>query len=240
MELGEAILYADRAEDVNAILLGSTTERFCAGGDVKELKGINIEDGNRFLTAYLETVDLLRTTGKPTIAAVTGECVAGGNELVMGCDLVAAGESSQFGQPEVIVGSTAAAGGVQILPLMIGERRAKELLLTGELLSADRALEFGLINRVVSDSEVESAAVDLASQIVDSTSPQAYRVIKAVMKQWSNFALMGQEMAREVTAAVWHADEFEERTDQFLAKESLKPRQFTGTLPKRSNTEEEE
>jgi enoyl-CoA hydratase len=238
LEIGEAVLYADRQDEVDAIILGSTTQRFCSGGDVKELKGIAIEDGNRFLTAYMETVEMLRESGKPTLAAVTGDCVAGGNELVMGCDLVVAGNSAKFGQPEVIVGSTAAAGGVQILPLIVGQRRAKELLLTGRLLSAEEALNFGLINRVVNDGDVEEETAALALEIIDNTSPQAYRVIKAVMKQWSNFAMIGQEVAREVTAAVWHADEFDERAEEFLSKEPLSPRNFSGTLPQERSGED--
>jgi len=86
------------------------------------------------MSQYFETIDVLRDTGKPTVAAIEGFCAAGGNELAMGCDLIVAGESAKFGQPEVGVGSTAAGGGVQLLPLLVvGEKRAREMLLLGDV-----------------------------------------------------------------------------------------------------------
>jgi len=88
------------------------------------------------------------------IAAVNGVCVAGGHEIAMACDLVIAGESARLGQPEVIVGSTAMGLGVQLLPLIVGEKRAREMLFTGRLLSAEEAYHFGLVNKVVEDERV--------------------------------------------------------------------------------------
>lgn len=232
-ELGEAIDGADRDPDVDAIVLGAADEPFCAGADLDELAGLDVEGGNRWLTAYVETVDRLRETGKPTIGAVEGTCVAGGNELVMGCDLIVAGETARFGQPEVGVGSTAAGGGLQLLPLAIGTRRARELLLTGRLLGAAEAVEWGLINREVDAGTAESAAVDLALEIIDSSSPQAYRVMKSVMKGWSNLAMHDREVTRELTATVWAADEFRERAEVFRAGDEQAPRRFPGVRPNR-------
>jgi enoyl-CoA hydratase len=230
-ELTEAVVDADRADDVEGIVLGSTGDDFCAGAALQELTDLSFEDGARWLTAYFDALDLLRDTGKPVVAGVEGTCVAGGNELVSACDLVVAGESARFGQPEVGVGSTAAGGGVQLLPLIVGEKRARDLLLTGRLLTAEEAKGMGLINRVVDDGDAESRAVDLVGTIVDEHSPQAYRTIKAIMKQWMNLGLTGQEMARELTAGVWASEEFRERADAFLARESPESRSFQGTRP---------
>jgi enoyl-CoA hydratase/carnithine racemase len=229
-ELGHAIESADAADDVDAIVLGTTSEDFCAGGSLDELGDIDREGGNRFLSGYIDTVHLLRETGKPTVVAVKGTCVAGGNELVMGADIIVAGESSRFGQPEARVGSTAAGGGVQMLPLIVGEQRAKDILLTSRLLSAEEAEDWGLINRVVDDDAVDDRAVEIAQDIIDNNSPQAYRVIKAMTKQWSNMAMMNREVARELTAAVWDSDEFSERASAFMNGEELEPRSFSGTL----------
>ncbi|MUV85644.1 hypothetical protein GJ631_03390 [Natronomonas sp. CBA1123] len=121
-ELTVAITDADRDDDVRGILLGSTEPPFCSGASLAELTELQWEEGARWMTAYFETLDLLRDTGKPVVAAAEGTCVAGGNELASACDLIVAGESTRFGQPEVGVGSTAAGGGVQLLPLMIGEK----------------------------------------------------------------------------------------------------------------------
>ena len=236
-ELTVAVTDADRDGEVRGILLGSTEAPFCSGASLAELNDLSWEEGARWMTAYFETLDLLRDTGKPVVAAVEGDCVAGGNELASACDLVVAGESATFGQPEVGVGSTAAGGGAQLLPLMVGEKRARDLLLTGRLLEAEEARAIGLINRVVDDGEAAATATDLLATIADKKSPQAYRTIKAMLKQWTNLGLMGQEMARDLTARVWDSPEFTERAEAFLAREEQKPRRFHGTRPQ--DTDEE-
>jgi methylglutaconyl-CoA hydratase len=104
--------------------------------------------------------------------------------------------------------------------------------LTGRLLEAEEAKAIGLINRVVDDGEAEARAGDLLTTIADEKSPQAYRTIKAILKQWTNLGLVGQEMARDLTARVWDSPEFEERAAAFLAREEQTPRQFHGTRPR--------
>jgi enoyl-CoA hydratase/carnithine racemase len=130
------------------------------------------------------------------------------------------------------VGSTAAGGGVQLLPLVVGEKRAREMLLLGDLLDATEAERIGLINRVVEDDAVEATALALLTRIVDTKSPQAYRAIKAIMKTWTNLGLVHEEMARDMTATVWASDEFDERVAAFLAREQQRPRPFSGTRPR--------
>jgi enoyl-CoA hydratase/carnithine racemase len=230
-DLHEAFTAADRDRDVQGILLGSTSDPFCAGANVNELRELGFEDGARWMQLYFDTLDVLRETGKPVVAAVDGTCVAGGNELTMACDLVVAGESARFGQPEVGVGSSAAGGGVQLLPLLVGEKRAREMLLLGELLSAEEAERIGLINRVVDDEEVEDRAMGLLTRIVDTKSPQAYRAIKAIMKTWTNLGLLAEPMARDMTANMWASEEFDERVSAFLERREQTPRPFTGTRP---------
>ncbi len=231
-ELNTAIRAADRTGAVQGIILGSSSDDvFCAGGDIGELAALSIEEGNRFLSTYSDTIDLMWGTGKPIVAAVTGDCVGGGNELAMACDLVVGSESARFGQPEVGVGSTAAAGGVQMMPLMVGMQRAKDLLLTGRLLSAEEAEDWGLINRVVPDDEVRSRSLDIVQTILDESSPTAYRVMKGMFEAWHNRAMSNSAIDRELTAAVWNAEEFGERAQAFLDKEEPEPRTFTGTAP---------
>lgn len=227
-ELIRALEWADGTAGIDGIVIGSTGEAFCTGADVSELQELSVEQGVKWLQRYYEIVDLLRSTGKPTVAAVSGDCVAGGNELAMGCDLIVAGESARFGQPEVRVGSTAAGGGAQMLPLIVGERRARELLLTGDLLGATEAEEIGMINRVVPDGEVEVEAAALVESIIETHSPQAYRVIKSMFKGWHNLAMLHWEGMRDLTAAVWASDEFGERAQAFLANEAIQSGSFSG------------
>lgn len=149
-ELHAALRWADSNEETHGILIESTSDTvFCAGANLTDLMSLSVEEANRFLDEYLAVIDVLWKTGKPVVAVLPGDCVAGGNELVIACDLFLTEESARFGQPEAIVGSTAAGGGVQLLPLIIGLQRTKDLLYTGRLITADTAREWGLVNRVV-------------------------------------------------------------------------------------------
>ncbi|MCX8176066.1 MAG: enoyl-CoA hydratase/isomerase family protein [Candidatus Bathyarchaeota archaeon] len=229
-DLCKAVKEADMDDDTSAIIICFET---IGGADLKELLSMNeVKNGVRWLKAYWDTLRLVRETGKLTIAAVKGNCVAGGNELVMMCDLVVASKSAKFGQPEAIVGSTAMGGGVQLLPVLIGEKRARELLFTGRLLTAEEAYSWGLVNLVVEDGEVEKEAEKLALNIVERVSPQAFRVIKSCLNFWTDLAMLNWPLSRDLTAFVWFSEEFKERGDAWLKKEKLKERKFWGILPK--------
>jgi len=235
LDLNDALQTVDRNDEVDGIILGSVGDIFCSGADLSEISGGDLETGTRWLNAYYDNLEVLKDTGKPTVAAVTGPCVAGGQELIMGCDLIVAGESSTFGQPEVAVGSTAGSGGLQMLPLMVGERRAREILLTGRMVNAEEAKDIGLINRLVDDDEVEDEATELLLDVVENSSPQAYRAMKSIMKQWSNIAMLGWESQRELTAAVWRSEEFQERAGNFMDDEEMERRSFMGSSPDSDN-----
>ena len=170
-EVYDALVSADRDDSVQAVIITGVGKAFCAGADVKELTSMDFEGGIRWLQAYWRVFDLLRETGKPVIAAVKGYCVAGGNEWVLACDLVVAGKSAVFGQPEPIIGSTAFLA-VLLLPIVVGERRAREMLLTGKLISADEAHRIGLVNKVVPDEEVDEEARKLAIEISTGSTPK--------------------------------------------------------------------
>jgi enoyl-CoA hydratase/carnithine racemase len=233
-ELYESLVEADRDDTVQAILVTGVGKAFSAGADVKELMEGDFEQGLRWLKAYWRVIETMRETGKPTIAAVRGPCVAGGHEVAMACDLIVAGRSAKLGQPEILVGSTAMGLGLQLLPLIVGEKRAREMLFTGRLLSAQEAYEFGLVNRVVDDGEVEEEARKLAVQIVDNASPQAFRVMKSGLKFWTDLAMLNMMTTRDITSMVWTSKEFRERSKDFLEKKKMKPGKFAGTMPKAS------
>jgi enoyl-CoA hydratase/carnithine racemase len=230
-ELYEGLVEADKDDTVQAILITGVGKAFCAGADLKELTRGDLEQGARWLKAYLRVIEIARETGKPVIAAVKGACVAGGHEIAMACDLVVAGRSARLGQPEILVGSTAMGIGLQLLPLIVGEKRAREMLFTGRLLSAEEAFQFGLVNKVVDDEKVEEEARKLAVQIIDNASPQAFRVMKSGLKFWTDLAMLNMMMARDLTSMVWTSEEFRERCKDFLEKRPMKRKRFTGTMP---------
>ena len=230
-ELYEASVEADKDNGVHAILITGVGKAFSAGADVKELMKGNFEKGLRWLKAYWRTIEVIRETGKPAIAAVNGACVAGGHEIAMACDLVVAGKTARLGQPEIIVGSTAMGLGVQLLPLIVGEKRAREMLFTGRLLTAEEAYNFGLVNKVVDDEKLYEEARNLATYIIENASPQAFRVMKSGLKFWTDLAMLNMMMARDITSMVWNSREFRERCKDFLEKRKMKSRKFIGTMP---------
>jgi len=230
-EFHEALVRSDKDNTIQAILVTGVGKAFSAGADVKELMEGDFENGLRWLKAYWNVIEIMRETGKPVIAAVNGACVAGGHEIAMACDLVVAGKSAKLGQPEIFVGSTAMGIGVQLLPLMVGEKRAREMLFTGRLLSAEEAYQFGLVNRVVNDEKVLEEARKLAIQIIDNASPQAFRVMKSGLKFWTDLAMLNMMMARDITSMVWMSEEFRERCKDFLEKRKMKPKKFVGIMP---------
>lgn len=233
-EFYEGLVEADRNDLAQAILVTGVGKAFSAGADIKELMEGDFEHGLQWLKAYWRVIETLRETGKPVIAAVNGACVAGGHEIAMACDLVVAGRSAKLGQPEILVGSTAMGMGLQLLPLIVGEKRAREMLFTGRLLSAQEGYEFGLVNRVVDDEKVETESRKLAVQIIDNASPQAFKVMKSGLKFWTDLAMLNMMTTRDITSMVWTSKEFRERCEDFLAKKKMKPRKFAGTMPKPS------
>jgi cyclohexa-1,5-dienecarbonyl-CoA hydratase len=162
---------------LRAAVLGAEGKHFSAGADVGEhlppaWKGMVPE--------FLETVAALRAFPVPLIAAVRGRCLGGGFELVQGADLVVAGEGAVFGQPEIQLGVVPPAA-CALLPSLVGEARAAELLFTGDPMTAAEAREAGLVSRVVPDDRVDAEALALAGRIARH-SAAALRVAKRALR----------------------------------------------------------
>ena len=132
-----------------AILTGSGQKAFAAGADINELNLLDSVAGQRFSQRGNEILNFIENLGKPVIAAVNGAALGGGCELAMACTLRIASENARFGQPEVKLGLIPGYGGTQRLPRLMGKSRALEMLLTGDLVSAEEALRLGLVSRVV-------------------------------------------------------------------------------------------
>jgi enoyl-CoA hydratase/carnithine racemase len=153
-----------------AILTGAGNTAFCAGADLSSAGGHRANDvvvGRKHFAGF---VNALRS--KPWIAAVRGFALGGGTELALACELVVAGQSANFGLPEVQRSLMAAAGGLIRLPRTVPERVAMEMILTGEPITAARALELHLVNQVVTDDAVLDAALALAARVA-SAAPKA-------------------------------------------------------------------
>ncbi|KAF0845491.1 short chain enoyl-CoA hydratase [Nocardia caishijiensis] len=178
-QLGAALEQADNDRAVRVVVLTGAGDRaFCAGADLRAIgrgESILAEGHEQWgLGGYVR-----HPISKPTIAAVNGLALGGGTELVLASDLAVAASTATFGLPEVARGLFAAAGGAFRLPEQLPRKIAMEMLLTGEPITAARALEFGLINRVVPAEQVLDTAVELATRIA-TNAPLAVQASKRV------------------------------------------------------------
>jgi crotonobetainyl-CoA hydratase len=168
--LGDALELAENDLDVWALVItGAGDKAFCAGADLKAVsrgEPVTSDDPKRAVWGFAGYVS--HPISKPTIAAVNGFALGGGTEITLASDLAVAAETAQFGLPEVKRGILAGAGGAFRLPKQIPHKIAMEVMLTGEPISAQRALELGLINRVVPAERVLEEALALAERICAS------------------------------------------------------------------------
>jgi enoyl-CoA hydratase/carnithine racemase len=146
-----------------AVVITGNEKAFAAGADIKEMANLGtIEALQRGIHRLWQAIGACR---KPVIAAVSGYALGGGCELAMTCDIIVAGESASFGQPEVKIGILPGGGGTQRLARAVGKYKAMKYVLTGDLFSAKEAFDMGLVSEVVPDAEVEGRAIDLARQL---------------------------------------------------------------------------
>ena len=163
-ELGAVLDAVADDQALKALVIAGAGDRaFAAGADIAQLKNRDRYDALRRINAGL--FRRWEEQPIPTIAAVRGFCLGGGNELAMACDIRIAGEGAKFGQPEVGLGIMAGAGAVQRLPRLVGLGRAKELMMTGRIIDAAEAERIGLVNRVVADDKVLDEALAMATAI---------------------------------------------------------------------------
>lgn len=170
-------LTRDPGDTRAVVLTGSGTKAFCAGGDLKERNGMTVEAWQRQHEIFEEAYWTLMELPVPVIAAVNGHAYAGGLEMALACDFAYAVPGARFALTEVTIGIMPGAGGTQNLPRAVGERRAKEIILTGRPFSAAEALEWGVLNRVVEADQLAGAALDTAKAIA-ANAPMSVRQAK--------------------------------------------------------------
>ncbi len=170
------------------ILTGAGERAFCAGGDLKERKGMTEAAWAAQHLHYERMVRALLACPIPVIAAVNGAAFGGGCELVAACDFAYAAASARFALPETSLGIIPGAGGTQTLSRAVGERRAKELVLTARVFEAGEASSWGLVNQVLADNDLASSVLDVACQIA-SNAPIAIRQAKKAIHQGLQMSL---------------------------------------------------
>jgi enoyl-CoA hydratase len=224
--LDEVLDELARDREVRAVVVTGAGERaFCAGSDVKEFEGLagRVAQGKLLYEKYVYRK--LAELPVPTIAAIEGDALGGGLELALCCDLRIASARARLGMPEVRLGVIPGSGGTQRLPAVVGPARAKEMILVGELISAQRAEQIGLVNAVVGEGEALAAATDMAQRIAQR-GPVAVREAKRLIARAGDLDLDGG-LAAELDASdrVFASDDMLEGARAFFAK---RPPDFPG------------
>jgi enoyl-CoA hydratase/carnithine racemase len=215
-----------RDRDVRAVVVtGAGTRAFCAGSDVKEFDGLagRVAQGKLLYEKYVYRK--LAELPVPTIAAIEGDALGGGLELALCCDLRIASARARLGMPEVRLGVIPGSGGTQRLPAVVGPARAKELILVGELISAQRAEQIGLVNAVADDGQALAVATDMAQRIAQR-GPVAVREAKHLIERARDLDL-DAGLAAELDASdrVFASEDMREGARAFFAK---RPPEFPG------------
>jgi enoyl-CoA hydratase/carnithine racemase len=172
------------------VITGAGTRAFCTGADMKEWNEDFLARPNDFykwMGVFIETFERLRNLGKPTVARLNGMAVGGGNELQMSCDLAIAADDIFIAHAGTSRGSVAAAGATQWLPLIVGERRAREILLLNERIPIKKAFAWGLVNQVVPRRRLDKA-VDVMTEKLVNKLPECTRYTKQQLNFWRDLS----------------------------------------------------
>lgn len=215
-ELAQALLDFDQDENIGAVVITGDERAFAAGADIAEMVDASTMD--MLKKDYISKFDCLGDITKPLIAAVSGWCLGGGNELAMSCDMIVASETARFGQPEINLGVIPGAGGTQRLTRAVGKAVAMEMVLNNRTLSAEEAQQFGLVNRVVPVERYLEEALDLAAQLA-ARAPLALRLAKeAVNHAFESFLEEGLADERRAFYVLFSSQDQHEGMSAFLEK----------------------
>jgi 2-(1,2-epoxy-1,2-dihydrophenyl)acetyl-CoA isomerase len=220
-----------RQRSARAIVLTGAGRAFCAGGDLREMQRIAKHEGR--LEAFFDEplqllhdcVLLIRNTPLPVIAAVNGAASGAGCNLALACDLVIAGESAKFNEAFIRIGLTPDCGGTFILPRLTGWKIAAELMMTGDVVTAARAREWGMINAVAADSDLMSEALKLAARLAAAPTAALARIKRLLEQSATNDLATQLELERETQIESGQTKDFREGVAAFLEK---RPPEFTG------------
>lgn len=217
--LRKIIQEAYQSDDTKGIILtGEGEKAFVAGADIKELASLNRQQALELAQKGQQLFKQIEDCPKPVIAAVNGFALGGGCELAMACHIRVATENSKFGQPEVNLGIIPGYGGTQRLTQLIGRGKALELILTGDMITAQEAKALGLVNHVVaSQAELMELAHKILNKIVQKAPVAVANVIKSVNAGYA-FENAGYQSEAENFADCATTQDFKEGTSAFLEK----------------------
>jgi enoyl-CoA hydratase len=222
-ELGDCLERIERDNSVRVIIFtGAGEKAFVAGADINELAKRTPVDGKEFSVFGNRILHRLETMGKPSIAAINGFALGGGCELALGCSMRIASKNAKLGQPEVKLGLLPGFGGSQRLSRLCGKGVAHELILTGEMITADEALRIGLVNRVVELADLLPTAESIAKKII-ANAPLAVKYAMEAIEHGMDMTLEeGLFLESTLFGLCCATEDMHEGTRAFIEKRSAK------------------
>jgi len=215
---------ADREIRV-AIFTGAGEKAFIAGADINELAQRDAVTGKEYAARGQSVLDLIENLGKPVIACINGFALGGGCEIALACTMRLASDNAKLGQPEVKLGIIPGYGGSQRLPRLIGKGLANQVLLTGEMMTAQEALRIGLVNEVTAPAELIPRAEAIAAKIIANAPLAVQYTLEAVNRGMEMPLAEGLYLETALFGVACATEDKKEGTTAFLEK---RPAQFKG------------
>ena len=222
-ELQIAISRANEDKDIKIVILsGSGEKAFVAGADISEFADFDVEEG-KYLAAdgQHKLFDFIETLSIPVIAAVNGFALGGGLELAMACHFRIASDNAKMGLPEVSLGVIPGYGGTQRLPQLVGKGRAMEMIMTANMITANEAREYGLVNYVTTQEDLLSFTTKIALRIITNSSVAITAAIKAINANFMD-GTNGFNIEINEFGNCFGTNDFKEGTQAFLQKRKAK------------------
>ena len=218
-ELHDGFKLLENNNEVKVILLtGQGEKAFVAGADISEFANFNVTEGTQLAANGQKILfDFVENLKKPVIAAINGFALGGGLELAMSCHFRVASENAKMGLPETSLGVIPGYGGTQRLPQLIGKGRAMEMIMTANMISAEEALRFGLVNYVVPLDELIEFTKNIAAKIMRNSPVAISNAINAINANFKD-GLNGFEIEIENFGKCFETPDFKEGTTAFLEK----------------------
>ncbi|XP_029678873.1 probable enoyl-CoA hydratase, mitochondrial [Formica exsecta] len=221
-EMNHALEHFSTDSSIGAIVITGSEKAFAAGADIKEMKdksyATNLKEN------FIANWDNISKNKKPVIAAVNGYTLGGGNELAMMCDIIYAGDKARFGQPEIVIGTIPGAGGTQRLTRIIGKSKAMEIVLTGNMITAEEAERSGLVSKVFPADKVVGEAVKLGEKIASHSQLIVSLAKESVNAAYETTLQQGLQFEKKLFHSTFSLADRKEGMTAFLEK---RPPKFT-------------
>lgn len=207
----------DTEEVKGIIITGEGEKAFVAGADISEFSQLNDINSRKISENGQDTFSLIEKCPKPVIAAVNGFALGGGCELALACHMRVASDNAKMGLPEVTLGILPGYGGTQRLTLLVGKGKAFEMIMTGDMITAEHALQIGLVNYVVPQPELLAKCEEILNKIIQRAPVAVAQIVECINAVY-NETKDGYDIEANSFALCTRTEDFKEGTNAFLAK----------------------